>query len=171
MRIYLIGFMGSGKSTLGHKASQVLSVPFFDTDIMIEEREGKSIAAILKEQGESHFRKLETIVLESTQQIPKAIIATGGGLPVFHQHMNWMLTHGITIYLEWPLEKLKSKLITGAASRPMLKDFAGAELEAKIEKLFIIRKPIYEQSAITIEMSGDEEEDYLKVEKACRYIW
>ena len=171
MRIYLIGFMGSGKSTLGREVASRLHVPFLDTDALVEEREGMSIMDIFIGKGEYYFRDTESDVLHQTDQVPKAIIATGGGLPCFHDNMDWISVHGISVYLEWSLEELKPQLLQDRSDRPLLA--AGSEEEAWdwAQKLFLERKPIYEKAAITIEMESDFHENIKRLEKACSYIW
>ncbi len=96
MRIYLIGFMSSGKTTMGQLVADSLNVPFMDTDQMIEEQSGMTIAGIFSTQGEKEFRDLEADVLRQSTIHEKAIIATGGGAPCFHHNMTWMNEHGIT---------------------------------------------------------------------------
>ena len=171
MRIYLIGFMGSGKSSLGREVASRFHVPFMDTDALVEEREGMSVRDVFTEKGEYYFRDVESDVLRQTSQVPKAIIATGGGLPCFHDNMDWISLHGISVYLEWSLEELKSQLLQERSDRPLLA--AGAEEDAwhRAQNLFFERKPIYERAAITIGMEADFQENLRKVEKACSYIW
>lgn len=171
MRIYLIGFMGAGKSTMGRLAAASFDVPFFDTDQIIESQTGMSIMDVFDTQGEDYFRHIEADVLHQTTFYPKSINATGGGLPTYEDNMNWMNKHGITIYLEWPDEILMGRLLDLKASRPLLSKLASDEAEGKMKELLLQRKPVYEQSAITLEMNGEEEEDYILLEKACRYIW
>jgi shikimate kinase len=171
MRIYLVGFMGSGKSTLGRRVAGIHDVPFFDTDQIIESQAGMSITEIFNTHGEDYFRHLETDVLRQTIFYPKSINATGGGLPCYDDNMAWMKQHGITVYLQWPDELIKKQLMHLRQSRPLLANLGEPETQLKIKDLLSTRKPIYEQSAITIEMKGIEEEDYILLEKACKYIW
>jgi shikimate kinase len=171
MRIYLVGFMGSGKSTLGQAVATHYKVPFLDTDIEIEKKEAMSIPDIFIDKGEYYFRDLETAILKTTKSVEKSIIATGGGLPCHDDNMNWILQHGIYIYLEWPLETLKKRLIGQETNRPMLNNFPKEQMEHQIEYLFLQRLPFYEKSAVTIEMTDDLEKNQATLIKACRYIW
>ena len=170
MRIYLIGFMGSGKSTLGQRVAERMQVPFVDTDKLVTSASGKDIQQIFDVYGEPRFRELEKAALRETIQLEKSIIATGGGLPCFEDNMRWMKQHGITIYLQWPDEQLLAHLEEHKEDRPLLKVKSNAGKESW-RTLLQSRKPIYELAAITLEMRGDIESDALLLEKACRYIW
>lgn len=171
MRIYLVGFMGSGKSTLGQRIAHDFNVPFFDTDGIAEAQSGMTIKEIFESYGEHYFRHLEADILRQSAFYPKSINATGGGLPCFEENMAWMKKHGITIYLEWPEEILKANLLTQREARPLLSSLSDADASLRIADLLQSRKTIYEEAAITIEMQGKAEEDYLLLQKTCKYIW
>ena len=171
MRIYLVGFMGSGKSTLGKKASSHFKVPFIDTDVEVEYNSRSSIQEIFETQGEEGFRLMENDVLIKTITSEKAIIATGGGLPCFYDHMEWINKHGISIYLDWPLDIIKNNILSERSTRPLISSLNDVEAEKKIEELFTARRFYYEQAAISISMTGELEKDEAALIKACRYIW
>ncbi len=171
MRIYLVGFMGSGKSSLGQRVAAQLAVPFFDTDSVIEAQAGVTIPEIFERFGELYFRQVESDILRQTTFYPKSLNATGGGLPCFEDNMNWMNLHGVTMYLQWPDHLLRDHLVTIRKSRPILASLDDSEASFKINDLLSTRKPVYEQSAITIELNDDEESNYKLLEKACKYIW
>jgi shikimate kinase len=171
MRIYLVGFMGSGKSSLGQRVAANLEVPFFDTDSVVEAQAGMTIPEIFETFGELYFRQVESDILRQTTFYPKSLNATGGGLPCFENNMAWMNLHGITIYLQWPDQILRDHLVSIRQSRPLLASLDDSEASLKINDLLSVRKPIYEQSAITVELKGDEESDFKLLEKACKYIW
>ena len=171
MRIYLIGFMGTGKSTLGQHVADILVVPFFDTDTVIESQAGMSVAGIFAALGEKEFREIEADVIRQTNIYEKALIATGGGLPAHFDNMDWMNEHGITMHLSWPMEKLISNLLLQSSSRPLLQNLNSQEAELKIKMMLEERMPYYEMASITIEMSGEIEKDKVLLEKACKYIW
>ncbi len=171
MRIYLVGFMGSGKTTLAKQVASVFNVPLVDTDQEVELREGKFISEIFHISGELHFRNLEHQVLEETSSLPKAIIATGGGLPSFGNNMEWILRNGISIYLQWPFPLLRQNLLTQKSKRPLLSSLSDQEAAEKINELMNERLPFYELSAMTIEMTGDQEKDLAALIKACKYLW
>src|SRR5690606_27091477 len=120
MRIYLVGFMASGKSSLGQLVAARTDVPFLDTDQVIESQAGMSVAEIFDAYGEDYFRLLEHDVLMQTEFYPKSLNATGGGLPAFADNMDWMLDRGITIYLQWPDELLIDNVLGSRHGRPLL---------------------------------------------------
>ncbi|MEO6132717.1 MAG: shikimate kinase [Saprospiraceae bacterium] len=171
MRIYLIGFMGTGKTTLGQSVADALIVPFYDTDQLIESQAGMSISGIFELQGEKEFREIEADVLRQTTIHDKALIATGGGLPCYFENVSWMNEHGITMHLSWPPEILQSHLLRQTATRPLLENLNQADAANKIDVLLHERKPFYEMAAITLDMTGDLEKDKLTLDKACKYIW
>ena len=111
MRIYLVGFMGSGKSSLGQRVAANLEVPFFDTDSVIEAQAGMTIPEIFETFGELYFRQVESDILRQTTFYTKSLNATGGGLPCFEDNMAWMNVHGVTIYLQWPDHILREHLV------------------------------------------------------------
>ncbi len=171
MRIYLVGFMGSGKSTLGYRAANALEVPFFDTDRVVETQAGKSIPEIFEHFGEQYFRSLEADVLRQTSFYPKSINATGGGMPCFENNMEWMKKEGITIYLQWPDDVLLQHLENHTMERPLLNGIDVSNRATIMDELLQTRKPIYEQAAITLELIGEPDVDFALLEKACKYIW
>lgn len=171
MRIYLLGFMGSGKTTLGKKVAARLDVTFVDTDEWIISKEGMSIQDIFRHHGESHFRSIEATVLRKTAEYDKALIATGGGTPVHDNNMEWLLQHGVTIFLRWPEDLLIASLLHHRSIRPLLSSLTDVEAASKAMELLHERIPVYERSAMTIEMTGDETMDEDLLTEACKYIW
>lgn len=171
MRIYLVGFMSSGKTTLGKAVADRLHVPFIDTDERIASREQASVMDIFTDKGEWYFRDLETDALKETLLFDKALIATGGGLPCFHNHIDWMLQHGISIYLEWSWERLYHMLQRETAKRPLLSETRSEADWKKIEAIFHQRRAFYEQAAMTIEMTDDLNRNIEMLMTACNYIW
>jgi len=168
MRIYLVGFMASGKSSLGQLVAARTDVPFLDTDQVIESQAGMSVAEIFDAYGEDYFRLLEHDVLMQTEFYPKSLNATGGGLPAFADNMDWMLDRGITIYLQWPDELLIDNVLGSRHGRPLLgKGISKAESRDLLER----RRPVCGRAAITLDLEGKLESDADKLEQACRYIW
>ncbi|RME94383.1 MAG: shikimate kinase, partial [Bacteroidetes bacterium] len=109
-RIYLVGFMGSGKSHVGYRLGQQLGLPFLDLDRRIEIEQRKSIRDIFEQEGADHFRQIERRVLHDTCYYPPYVIATGGGAPCFFDNMDWMVHHGLTIFLDVPEDILLERL-------------------------------------------------------------
>ncbi len=116
--IVLIGFMGSGKTTVGKRLAELIGVPFVDTDSLVEERAGVSIAEIFTTKGEQSFRKLETAALAVALQLSAAVISVGGGVPAQPENAPLLAGHTI-VYVEVPLEVVKART-EGDTSRPLL---------------------------------------------------
>jgi shikimate kinase len=134
--IFLTGYMGSGKTTLGRKLAARLNYEFIDLDHVLEERSGMSIANYFASFGETAFRLAESEVLKQTAYPENAIVSTGGGLPCFFDNMQWMNAHGQTIYIQLSAKTLAGRLEHGKAERPLLRDKHGDELVSFIsEKL------------------------------------
>jgi shikimate kinase len=128
MRIYLIGFMGCGKTTFGKKLANKLEYKFLDLDKKIEKLEKQSIANTFSEKGEEYFRQLEADVLRSTILYKNAVISCGGGTPCLHNNMQWMNSRGITIYLKTSAEHLTGRLKTRKEKRPLIATMSDDEL-------------------------------------------
>ena len=171
MRIYLIGFMGAGKSTLGAHVALQLDAPFVDTDLLIEEQTGLSIPEIFAIKGEDKFRQFEASAIRSTTKWTKALIACGGGAPVYHRNMDWLSDHGITMYLQLPEDILLASLVQHRSMRPLLADLPEEQAIQKSMDLLKERRPVYEKASMTIELSGDFDHDAQLLKKACTYIW
>lgn len=146
MRIFLIGFMGSGKTHVGRGLAALLNTPFIDLDDYLEEKEERSISDIFRTDGADHFRKLEKKYLYDMEQYPHAVIATGGGAPCFFDNIAWMKSKGLTIYLDTPLSILVERLKNETTHRPLLKNKTIAELNDFIEKKLLERHPYYRQA-------------------------
>ena len=138
--IVLLGFSGGGKTTVGALLSEKLGIPVYDTDAMIEQREGKRISDIFAEDGEEHFRDLETDLLrELTGRSGRAVLAIGGGMPVREENRIYLKQLGTVFYLKAEPDTLLSRL-RGDTSRPLLKS---ADLKQRILQLLAERENIY----------------------------
>lgn len=149
MKIYLIGFMGCGKTTLGKKTAAKMSFNFIDLDKEIEARAGMSIPDYFKEFGEAAFRVLERETLQSSEFPLNSIIATGGGAPCFFDNMQWMNTNGTTVYLSLSPKALASRLETAAEERPLLQQLKGDALVEFITQKLSEREMFYKQASLT----------------------
>jgi len=158
--IFLIGFMGSGKTFWGKKWAQSSGSPFFDIDEMIERDEGRSAAAIFAEDGEAYFRDLETDSLRSFNGKNHMIIATGGGTPCFNDNITWMNGQGITIYLRSTPPKIFNRLVTEKEKRPLVKHLKDEELLFYITEKIKERDFFYNQAKIILDVD-DLEENYV----------
>ena len=124
MKIFLIGFMGSGKTTLGKKLARVLGYDFVDLDKVIEEESGVSVPDYFSRHGEDAFRQLERDCLRTRLPAGPVVVATGGGAPCYFDNMDWMNEHGVTVYLMLPPGVLASRL-NGSRNRPLISGLSG----------------------------------------------
>lgn len=144
MTFFLTGFMGSGKTHWGKRWAQAHHFTFIDLDEAIENEEGKLIADIFEQKGEKYFRKIEAAVLRSYAKLTNTIIACGGGTPCFHNNMEWMNEHGITIYLKTTPPEILKRVLLEQDKRPLLKEMNPAELLFFIEQKLKERAPFYD---------------------------
>ncbi len=149
--VYLIGFMGSGKSTAGRKLASLLGWSFIDLDKRIEEYSGKKIPEIFSEFGETYFRKIESEVLKSYESHNDIVISAGGGTPCLQDNMDFMLGTGLTIYLKLTPGQLKNRLVKSKTERPLIKGLSGEELLNFIGEKLSSREKWYNQAEITVE--------------------
>lgn len=151
MRIYLIGFMGSGKSHWGRLISASLKLPYFDLDAVIEKREGKTIAAIFDELGEEAFRGMEKSLLEElTEEYENMVLSCGGGTPCYFGNIDFMKDKGKVIWLNTGIDTLVSRLMKEKQHRPLLRDIPDADMKAVIIKKLHDRKIYYEQAHVAL---------------------
>jgi shikimate kinase len=144
--IFLTGFMGCGKTSWGRKLAAHLGYEFIDLDHVLEAQAGMSIAEYFSSFGEESFRVLESEVLKQTQYPENAVISTGGGLPCFFNHMEWMNSHGKTVYIQLPPKTLVDRLQKGKAKRPLLNEKHGDALLAFITEKLAGREAYYLQA-------------------------
>ena len=150
MLIFLVGFMGSGKSTVGKKLAARLKYGFVDTDKSIECVAGKSIPEIFDSDGEPYFRQKETEILRSLEGRKNLVVATGGGAPCHADNMQWMNEQGITIYLEMHPGSIFHRIAPRKSERPVLKNLDDVDLMEFIINELDRRKPIYKKARIVI---------------------
>ena len=151
MIVYLIGFMGSGKSTTGKKLASALNWNLIDLDMEIERRTGQLVHDIFVEHGEGHFRKVESDVLRSLLFDEDIIISCGGGTPCFNSNMEFMLNNGLTVYLKMDAEQLRSRLVNSHTVRPLLKNLNKDELLVFIQNSLAERESCYDKSEVVIQ--------------------
>src|SRR5258705_3231181 len=155
MKIYLIGFMASGKSHWGKQLGQKLNIPFFDMDELIVNAEGRSINEIFARFGEEYFRLKEKGILHViTEGNPNFVMACGGGSPCYFNNIDYMNQSGTTVWLNTHMNILFQRLQIERDKRPLLKDLSDDQLRSFIIKKFADRKIYYEQAEVIID---DEE--------------
>jgi shikimate kinase len=145
-RVFLIGFMGVGKTTMGRRLAKRLHLEYRDLDQEIEFAASMFIPDIFNLLGEEQFRKMEAETLRRQQ--PGHLIACGGGTPCFHDNMNWMNANGITIYLQASPKFLADRLMKSKKPRPLLKGMNQVQLSDFIASKLEERQPFYEQAKI-----------------------
>jgi len=151
MKIFLIGFMGSGKTHWGQQLSQKLGIPFFDMDEQVVSHEEKTIVEIFAEKGEEYFRLLETDVLHLiTESHESFVMSCGGGSPCYFNNIEYMNNTGTTVWINAPIEIIFQRLIKEKESRPLIKALTDDQLRAYINKKFADRKIYYDQAEIMI---------------------
>lgn len=158
MRIFLIGFMGSGKSYVGKKLARLMQRPFIDLDNRIETNAQRSIREIFAQDGEAAFRQMERQALHETAQLDSAVIACGGGVPCFFDNIAWMNANGVTIYLRVPEEVLFRRLKAGKVHRPLLRDLSDTELRQYIRDKLAERELFYRQASVIYDVQNETED-------------
>jgi shikimate kinase len=165
MKVYLVGFMGSGKSFIGQQLATLLEYLFVDTDNLIENTEGSSVAELFEKIGEAAFRKIESDRLKGLSKWDNIIVATGGGAPCFYDNMQFINDSGITVYLKTNPQLLLKRLLPEIDKRPLLKGKTEAELLSFIESKVAEREAFYGQADIIIHQEDNEQnivQDILK---------
>lgn len=150
-RVYLTGFMGAGKSSVGRVLAQTLDFSFIDLDTLIEERGGLSVAEIFELHGERAFRNLETRCLGETEVLPRVVVATGGGTVTLERNVEIIRRAGVSFWLDPSFETILGRLSeVGRAQRPRFQD------EDQARALFRERQPHYARADFRVEISVSE---------------
>lgn len=147
-RIYLVGFMGSGKSTLGKRLMSELGWEFVDLDDFFEERHQMTIKQYFAQFGEDAFRLAEKELLLNVSQKERLIVATGGGAPCYFNNMQVMNNTGLTIYIKLSIETLAGRLSGARQVRPLVAGKSGDELHQYIKEKLIEREGFYSQAKV-----------------------
>jgi len=161
IRIFLIGYMGAGKTTLGKAFAKEMNLSFVDQDWYIEERFHKTVQEIFCERGEQGFRELERQVLHEIAEFENVVISTGGGAPCFFDNMNFMNQQGDTIFLNVSPEVLFNRLKVATHSRPILQGKTNEELKAFIVKAIEKRWSFYSKAKYIF--NADELDDIYQI--------
>lgn len=151
MKIFLIGFMGSGKTHWGRQLSAKLGLPFYDLDTVIVEKEGRTIAELFSEKGEEYFRYLEKDTLEEIVDYQESfILSCGGGTPCFFNNIEFMKKNGKVIWLNTSIDALKQRLFKERTSRPLISEVNDEELRRYIVRKLSERRMYYQQADVTV---------------------
>ncbi len=156
----------SGKSTLGKELALALSLEFFDLDQLIVDQEGIDIMTIFKEKGEPYFRQAESNVLESIELQPSRVISLGGGTPIYHNGMDYIMDKGISLYLHVTPERLIDRYHKANNTRPL---FETSNLDDNLEKLYRERLPIYSKALLTVNNMSSIQQSVEEIIKTLKY--
>lgn len=149
--VYIIGFMGSGKTTAGKRLASLLGWSFIDLDKKIEEHTGKKIPEIFSQNGENYFRGIEAQLLRKLKSSSSTVISTGGGTPCYGDNMDFLTENGLTVYLKLTPAELKSRLSESKSERPLIKNLDQENLKTFIEEKLADREKWYSRSDIIVE--------------------
>ena len=156
--IFLVGFMASGKSTVGRELAKALGWRLLDTDDLVEQREQRSVERIFTESGQPFFRRAESEVLRSLDDLRRAVVATGGGLFLGYESRRWMIAHGHTVWLDVPLEAARRRVAggrSGRRGRPMWEGNDSLALRAFYEN----RRAVYALAEVRVDASSGQARD------------
>jgi shikimate kinase len=152
MKVFLIGFMGCGKTHWGKQLSRKLGIPFFDLDEQVVSNEGRSINEIFEKEGEEYFRLKEKEVLYIlTESHEDFVMACGGGAPCFYNNIDYMNRSGITVWINSSVDSLFDRLIKEKDGRPLIRDLSDEQLRAYIAKKYADRRIYYQQALVIID--------------------
>jgi shikimate kinase len=152
MKIFLIGFMGSGKTHWGRLLSEKLGIRFFDLDEQVVEQAGKPITEIFAVDGEEQFRMMEKDILHIiTESHDSFVMACGGGSPCYFNNIEYMNQAGTSVWINTPLNTIFSRLIAEKDKRPLIKSLPDDQLKNFISKKFADRKIYYEQADVVVD--------------------
>ena len=149
MKIYLVGLMGSGKTTVGRELAARIDAPFFDLDELIEAAEKMTIKEMFAQRGEPYFRKRERDLLRSTRHLDSAVIATGGGTFTFDENIQFIQSEGLSVYLSAPYGLLRARIGT-KDDRPLFRD------DLSTHELYANRIRYYRMSDLTLDIREEE---------------
>ena len=164
IRIFLTGYMGADKTTLGKAFARKLNLPFVDLDWYMEERFHKTVGELFVERGEAGFRELEKNMLHEVGAFENVVISTGGGAPCFFDNMDFMNRNGKTVFLNVHPDVLFRRLRVAKQQRPILQGKQDDELKEFIIRALEKRTPFYSQAQYVF--NADELEDRSQIEKS-----
>ena len=165
-RIFIIGYMGAGKTTVGKALAKELNIEFYDLDWYIEARMRKTVKQIFDEQGEEGFRRIENNMLHEVGEFENVIISCGGGTPCFFDNMDFMNKQGETVYLKATPEVLYGHLKMGKTIRPLLLNKTPEEVQVFIKEQLQKREAFYTKAKHTLDVNLMDNYEKIKISVA-----
>ena len=162
-RIILIGYMGSGKTTVGRQLAKRLGLMFYDLDWYITNRMRRTVAQIFEESGEEGFRKIEHAMLHEVAEFEDVVLSCGGGTPCFFDNMDYLNRMGETVYLKASPEVLYAHLKMGKSVRPLLLNKTPEEVEVFVKEQLAQREPYYSKAKHTLDVNVLDTYDKIKI--------
>lgn len=148
-RIYIVGYMGAGKTTAARRLAQRMGWEVVDTDALFEEKYKISVNDFFNKYDEPLYRKLESEVLKATESLDHVVVSTGGGTACFFDNMDWMNQHGLTVFLRISPQAAVDRVIHSRHKRPLVEGKSEEELTEFVSQHYASRMPFYEQARIT----------------------
>jgi len=155
--------MGAGKTTAARRIANRLGWEMADTDNLFEEKYRISVHDFFRKYDESLFRKLESEVLKSTENSEHVVISTGGGMACFFDNMEWMNSHGLTVFMHISPEAAANRILNSKRKRPLTENKTEAELAEYIKQHYASRLPFYEQARITVKSENFDLDGLIKI--------
>lgn len=152
-RIFIIGYMASGKTTLGRALARRLGCEFVDLDFCIEQRHRMKVSEIFRLKGEEAFRRMESAMLREVGEFENVVIACGGGTPCFPGNMDYMNARGLTLCLHAPTQCLVRRILRAEGKRPLAEGQTPETLPDFIERHIAEREPFYSQARFSLDGS------------------
>lgn len=164
-RIYLVGYMGAGKTTTARRLAHQLGWEVADTDALFEEKYKISVNDFFNKYDEPLYRKLESAVLKETENLENVVVATGGGTACYFDNMEWMNSHGLTVFMRISPQAAVDRVIHSRHKRPLAIGKTEEELTEFVAQHYTSRMPFYEQARITIKSEDLDLENLTKTIK------
>ena len=168
-RIYLVGYMGAGKTTAARRLAQRLGWEVADTDDLFEAKYKISVCDFFNKYDEPLYRKLESEVLKETEKLENVVISTGGGTACYFDNMDWMNQHGLTVFLHISQKAVVDRLVHAKRKRPLAEGKSEEELAAFVEQHYTSRLPFYEQARITVKAEDLDLDSLMKQIEELRF--
>ena len=149
-RIYIVGYMGAGKTTAARRLAQRMGWEVVDTDALFEEKYKISVNDFFNKYDEPLYRKLESEVLKATESLDHVVVSTGGGTACFFDNMDWMNQHGLTVFLRISPQAAVDRVIHSRHKRPLVEGKSEEELTEFVNQHYASRLPFYEQANIIV---------------------